>query len=131
VVEFPLGNRLARSELTKRRLEVLQALAGLKNVELGIEVEVRNTVRQIGIGINRVKATRKARELAVEKLKAEEKKFEVGISTGFNVMEYQEDLAEAQSNELRAIIDYNKSLVEHDLVRGIINEVNQVGFERI
>lgn len=131
VVEFPLGNRLARSELTKRRLEVLQALAGLKNVELGIEVEVRNAVRQIGIGINRVKATRKARELAVEKLKAEEKKFEVGISTGFNVMEYQEDLAEAQSNELRAITDYNKSLVEHDLVRGIINEVNQVGFERI
>ncbi len=130
VVEYPLGNRLARSELTKRRLEVLQGLASLKNLEVGIEVEVRNAVRQVGIDVNRVRATRKARELAVEKLRAEEKKFEVGISTAFNVLEFQEDLAQAQRNELRAITDYNESLVQLDLVRGVINEVNLIGFER-
>ncbi len=77
-----------------------------------------------------MRATRKARELAVEKLRAEEKKFEVGISTAFNVLEFQEDLAQAQRNELRAITDYNESLVQLDLVRGVINEVNLIGFER-
>ena len=39
----------------------------------------------------------------------EEKKFEVGLSTSFNVLEFQEDLAEEQSNEIKAIIDYKKS----------------------
>jgi outer membrane protein len=42
-------------------------------------------------------------------LNAEEKKFEVGLSTSFNVLEFQEDLAEEQSNAIKAIIDYNKS----------------------
>ena len=49
------------------------------------------------------------RKLAEEKLSAEEKKFEVGLSTSFNVLEFQEDLAEQQSNEIKAIIDYKKS----------------------
>jgi len=41
----------------------------------------------------------------------EEKKFEVGLSTSFNVLEFQEDLAEAQSNEIKAVVDYNQSRV--------------------
>ena len=49
------------------------------------------------------------KKLAEEKLSAEEKKFEVGLSTSFNVLEFQEDLAEEQSNEIRTIIDYKKS----------------------
>ncbi len=49
--------------------------------------------------------------MAEEKLSAEEKKFEVGLSTSFNVLEFQTDLAEEQSNELEAIVDYKKSRV--------------------
>jgi len=59
-----------------------------------------------------VQATRVARRLAEEKLSAEEKKFEVGLSTSFNVLEFQEDLAEEQSKEIKAIIDYNKSRIK-------------------
>ena len=49
--------------------------------------------------------------LGLQKLKAEEKKFRVGLSTSFNVLEFQEDLAEMQRNELKAIIDFNKSKI--------------------
>ena len=62
--------------------------------------------------VKRVQATRVARKLAEEKLSAEEKKFEVGLSTSFNVIEFQEDLAEEQSKEIKAIIDYNKSRIK-------------------
>ena len=51
-----------------------------------------------------------------DKLKAEQKKFEVGLSTSFNVLEFQEDLAREQSNEIKAIIDYNKSIVKFQQV---------------
>jgi outer membrane protein TolC len=108
-MSYPIGNRSARSRLAASKLEVAQALLDIKDLEKQITVEVREAVRQIKTDIKRVQATRVARKLAEEKLSAEEKKFEVGLSTSFNILEFQEDLAEEQSKELKAIIDYNKS----------------------
>ena len=45
-------------------------------------------------------------------LEAEQSKFEVGMSTNYFVVQAQRDLADAQNNELRAILNYRKSLVE-------------------
>ncbi len=115
-LSYPLGNRAAKSKLAAKRLEVAQLLLDIKELEKNIVVEVREAHRQIKTDIKRVQATRVARKLAEEKLNAEEKKFKVGLSTSFNVLEFQEDLAEEQSNEIKAVIDYNKSL----------NRLNQV-----
>ena len=108
-LSYPIGNRAAKSKLTSKRLEVAQLLLDIKDLEQNIVVEVREAHRQIETDIKRVQATRIARNLAEEKLIAEDKKFEVGLSTSFNVLEFQEDLAEEQSNEIKALIDYNKS----------------------
>ena len=115
-LSYPLGNRAAKSKLAIKRLEVAQLLLDIKDLEKTIVVEVREAHRQIKTDIKRVQATRVGRKLAEEKLNAEEKKFKVGLSTSFNVLEFQEDLAEEQSNEIKAVIDYNKSL----------NRLNQV-----
>ncbi len=106
---YPIGNRAAKSRVTQSRLTVAQTLLDLKDLEKKIVLEVREAARQIRTEIKRVHATRAARRLAEEQLNAEEKKFEVGLSTSFNVLEFQEDLAEAQSNEIQSLIDYNKS----------------------
>ena len=108
-LSYPIGNRAAKSRLASKRLEVAQFLLDIKDLENTIVVEVREAYRQIKTDIKRVQAARIASKLAQEKLNAEEKKFEVGLSTSFNVLEFQEDLAEEQSNEIKAIIDYNKS----------------------
>jgi outer membrane protein TolC len=108
-LSYPLGNRAAKSRLAAKRLEVAQLLLDIKDLERKIVVEVREAHRQIQTDIKRVQASRVAQKLAEEKLSAEEKKFEVGLSTSFNVLEFQEDLAEQQSKAIKAIIDYNKS----------------------
>jgi outer membrane protein TolC len=108
-LSYPLGNRAAKSKLTAKRLEVAQLLLDIKGLERTIALEVREAYRQIKTDIKRVHAARIARQFAEEKLSAEEKKFEVGLSTSFNVLEFQEDLAEEQSNEIKATIDYKKS----------------------
>ena len=108
-MSYPIGNRAAKSRLAAKRLEVAQLLLDIKDLEQNIVVEVREAHRQIETDIKRVQATRVAQKLAEEKLNAEDKKFEVGLSTSFNVLEFQEDLAEEQSNAIKAVIDYNKS----------------------
>jgi outer membrane protein len=62
--------------------------------------------------VERVQASQAAREFAQKTLEAEQSKFEVGMSTNYNVILTQRDLATAQSNELQSVLNYRKSLVE-------------------
>jgi outer membrane protein len=117
-LSYPLGNRSAKSKLNSSRLKSHQAILDIKNLERSIIVDVREAVRQIETDIKRIKAAKIARQLGEEKLAAEEKKFEVGLSTSFNVLEFQEDLAENQIQEIQAIIDYKKSKIKLNKVIG-------------
>ena len=124
-VKYPLGNRAAKSRLSASRLEVSQLLLDIKDKERSIIVEVREAVRQINTDIKRVHAARVSRKLAEEKLNAEEKKFEVGLSTSFQVLEFQTDLAEQQTRELKAVIDYNKSHINlRKVIASTLDEYN-------
>jgi outer membrane protein TolC len=117
-LSYPLGNRSAKSKLTASRLRTHQSILDIKKLERSIIVEVREAVRQIQTNIQRISAAKISRQLGEEKLAAEEKKFEVGLSTSFNVLEFQEDLAENQSQEIEAIIDYKKSKINLNRVLG-------------
>ena len=110
--KYPLGNRDAKSRLAVSKLETAQLLMDIKDLEKTIVVEVREASRQINTDKKRVQAARIARRLAKEKLIAEEKKFEVGLSTSFEVLQFQTDLAEEQSKELKSVIDFNKSNIK-------------------
>ena len=110
-LSYPLGNRSAKSQLTASRLKKAQLLLSIKNLEKDIIVEARQAVRQIRTDAKRIQASKVAEKLAEERLKTEEKKFRVGLSTSFNVLEFQEDLAEKQRNELEAVIGFNKSKI--------------------
>lgn len=109
--EYPLGNRATKSQLIRRRLERQQIELRLADIEKNIALEVREAIRQVETDFKRIKTTRVARRLAEKKLEAEQAKFEVGISTTKDVLDFQVDLAFARSRESRALIDYNKSLV--------------------
>ena len=78
---------------------------------------MRDAARQVQTNQKRVDSARAARELAERRLEAEEKKFAAGIQTSFFVFQAQRDLAQARTNEIRAIADYNKSLVDFEAVQ--------------
>ncbi|MBI4683420.1 MAG: TolC family protein, partial [Nitrospirae bacterium] len=52
-----------------------------------------------------------------------------GLSTSHNVLDFQEDLAEARSREISAVIAYNKSLIEFSRVRGTILEEEGISLD--
>ena len=60
----------------------------------------------------RIEATRKAREYAEAALSAEQKKLENGKSTSFVVLSLQRDLTAARSDEISAVVQYNRSLAQ-------------------
>ncbi len=110
VLSYPLGNRSAWSTYNKRQLEGKNAEASLVNVRQQIIVGVKEAVRRVQTDFKRIETTRSARIMAEKQLQAEQERLKVGLSTTRFVLDFQRDLATAQGNELRAIVDYNKSL---------------------
>jgi outer membrane protein len=116
---YPLGTSTARANLERAKLTYQQSGIQLKNLEMQIAAQVRNVARQVQANQKRVESARAARELAEEKLAAEEKKFAAGIRETFFVFQAQRDLASARTAEVRAISDYNKSLVDFEAVQEV------------
>jgi outer membrane protein TolC len=110
VLSYPLGNRSAWSTYNKRQLEAKNAEVSLMNVRQQIIVGVREAVRRVQTDFKRIETTRSARIMAEKQLQAEQERLKVGLSTTRFVLDFQRDLATAQGNELRATVDYNKSL---------------------
>ena len=109
---YPLGTSFQQASVARARVQLAQVQAQVKQIELQVATDVTNAVINVQSGVERVQAAQAARELAQKTLEAEQSKFEVGMSTNYNVILTQRDLATAQANELQAILNYRKSLVE-------------------
>ncbi len=116
-VSYPILNRSAKANAARARLSKEQSLASLVRLELQVAAEVRTAARNVEANYKRTESTRAARVLQERRLDAEEKKFAAGMSTNFLVTQAQRDLADANVAEIRAILDYRKSLIEFDRVQ--------------
>ncbi|MGE3841632.1 MAG: TolC family protein [Vicinamibacterales bacterium] len=116
-VSYPIGRSSADVNLARTGLEQRQAQLQLEQIDLQIATQVRTIGRKVGTNIKRIDATRAARLLAERRLDAEQRKFGVGTSTSFLVFQAQRELAAARVNELKALLDYNKSLADFEAVQ--------------
>ena len=119
-MEITLGPRAQRVLIDKRQLELRQARVDQRQLMVAIGQQIRQAVRNIRTTIQRVEVTRSATTLARTQLEAEQEKFRLGLSTSFNVLEFQEDLTNALSNETRALSDYNVALAHLDQLTGMM-----------
>ena len=116
-MSYPLGQNSDKAEYARARLQLQQTEVQIRQIELQIATEVTNAALQIDAIQERIDASIAARELADEQLRAEESKFDVGQSTNYFVVQAQRDLSTAQDTELRAILDYQKALIEFERVQ--------------
>jgi outer membrane protein len=114
---YPLGNATQKVALTRNRLAYQQQELSLRSSELGVATEVRTVARSVNTNRKRVESTTSARVFSERQLDAARKKFAVGLAQSIDVLIAQRDLATARFNELSAIIDYVKSLVDFEAVQ--------------
>ena len=106
-LSIPLSNFTTRADYVRARMELEKSQLELENIEKQIFLDVKNAVRDIETNAKRVQAYRLARELAEQRLEAEVKKLNVGLTTNYFVLQYQEELEREGSLELKSLIDYN------------------------
>ncbi len=123
---LPLRNRSAqaghaRALLVQRQMETVTQQ--LRNAAL---LDVRNTYIALTQGRARVAAASKARELQQQTFDAEQKRYQLGASTVFLVIQTQRDLITAQGTEIRALADLEEAKANYERAVGRTLEVNHV-----
>ena len=114
--------------MTQSQLNLKQTLLLLKKTESTIYSEVKQIVMDLETNLKIVEANRISKELAEQKLVAEQKKLAVGLSTNYLVLQYQRDFSNALIAELKSLIDYNLALSRVNKVLGTTLEKHHIEF---
>lgn len=119
-VEVPIGNEAAESQVRRALLTRLQRLATREQRTAQITQEVLNAIDQIEANWQRLLAARQRAVLAGRNLAAEQRQFGLGMRTSTEVLDAQARLADAQSAEVRAIVDYQIAQVDLAFATGTV-----------
>ena len=123
---IPLRNRTAKANLAVAEIQKSQLDASYRSQGQSVEMDVRNAAQAVDTAQKRVVASRLARESAEQQLAGEQKLYEVGRSTTFLLLQRQNELTTARTNELQAQTDYNKALADLQRATSATLRINNV-----
>jgi outer membrane protein TolC len=128
-LNIPLRNRAAQSDYVTTALGMRQDELTLQKAENQVRVDVQNAVIGLRQARVRYESSVKARILQQQTLDADKKKYTLGASTVFLVVQDQQTLAAAQSTEQQALANYSHARISFDLAMGTTLDVNHISVD--
>lgn len=128
-LSIPLRNRAAQAQVINDELTLRQQQLGLQRLENQIRVDVQNALIALTQARASYQSATKQRILQAQTLDAEQKKLALGASTIYNVIQDQQALTAAESNEVAARSAYVRARVELDRSTGQILTNNNISLD--
>jgi outer membrane protein TolC len=125
-----IGNRQAQADYAIDELQYRQSQLSAGRDRNQVAVDVSNSVVALRQARARYEAAHANLTLQQQLLDGEQKKFNLGESTSFNVIQQQRDLAAAKASELAAIVSYQSARINLDSITGTIIETNGVTLDQ-
>jgi outer membrane protein len=116
---YPLFMRAAKANYARAQLQLQQSIAQLQAQELNVAAQVTNAGLAVENSYKQYLAAQKAREAAERNAEAEQTRFDVGMSTNYNVVQAQTNLTQQRLAELRAMIAYINALAEFERLQRV------------
>ncbi len=129
-IEIPIANAQARADYSKASIDVEQSNLGLRKLEESVSLEIKTAVSNLETDLKSIEATRIARELAEENVRNQKARYDVGLATTKDLLDFQDKLTQARFSEVEALTKYNIDLAEMRRVEGSILEARNVIVER-
>jgi len=121
-LEYPIYNRDARARHRRSVLNREQAEKALDNLNQLVELDIRTAYIEIQRTKEQITASAATLKFQEETLRIETEKFRVGRSTNFLVSQAQRDALLARINEVEAIVNYFKALIDFYRLEGTLLE---------
>ena len=123
---WPFGNRARLNQLHRARLQLAKESATLDNLKEQVTEEVLRAYRTVDFTYALIGIRGNQRDAAERLLVARQAEFDEGRVTTDLLLEAQADLANAERDELLAIVTYNISLIDLELVQGTLLRHNNI-----
>jgi outer membrane protein TolC len=123
---LPVRNRAAQADSATALLNQRQQEAKYRQLQNAVFLSVRNAQITLAQGRGQVAAAEKARSLAQQTLDDEQKKYQLGASTSYQVVLRERDLTQAQGTELRARISLLEAELNFNQAMGRTLDVNRI-----
>src|SRR5580658_5769486 len=121
-----LRNRSAQADSARAQVDERQLQVQYRQTENTIVINVRNAIITLQQDRSQVTAAEKARNLAQQTLDAEQKKYQLGSSTSYQVVLRSRDLTLAQGTAIRAQANLAEALVNFNQAMGRTLEVQHI-----
>lgn len=128
-MEVPISNELREARLRRAVQERLQRLETRQLRAMTVRREILDAVDQLALHWNRILAARQNVLIAGKNYDAELKQFNEGLRTMTEVLETLTRLGEAQSREVRAIVDYQVAQIDLAFATGTTLGYGRVALE--
>ena len=114
----PLWDRSPKLALMNARAAVARAERGLRELRQSLAIAVRQAVYSVEVGLRQIELAREARRLTEEKLEIERSKLRQGLSSTFQLSQFEQELTGAQDAEIGALAAYENALLALDRTLG-------------
>jgi outer membrane protein len=128
-LNVPIRNRQAQANQIRSELEYRQNELLFQQQKNQINLQVRNAAYALQQARAGVDSARAARDYAQQSLEAEQKKYALGASTSYLVLQQQSNKTQAASNYVAALSTYEKARVALDQVTASSLERNGISME--
>lgn len=117
-LQIPIRNRTEQADSARALFEQRQLQTQLQQEKNTIGQDVRNAEIAITQAKAQINATIKAVDLARQTLEADQKKFQLGETTTFQLIQDQRDLTTAEGNEAKAFQTFSAALTQFSQATG-------------
>jgi len=124
---YPIQNRTAKAQSAIAEVNYERGQTEYQNLELSVVTEVRRVARALEAAAESVDSARVNRRLQERNYEAEQKRYDNGMSTSFQVLRIQDDLTLARSQFVDAVAAYRRALALHYQSLGTL--ITQSGVE--
>jgi outer membrane protein TolC len=128
-INIPLRNRSAQAQMQQQTFQLRQAELQYQAQTNQIRADVQNAQVNIETARERYKAAQEARVLQEQTLDNEQKKLQLGASTVFQVIQTQQNLANARQQEVTAQVAYASAKLQMDVATGNLMEKYNIVFD--
>ena len=128
-VTLPVRNRIAEADLARDELQLRQSQIRQRQLLNQARLQVEDALIAMRRARASYEAATQARVLQEKSLEAEQAKFEVGASTSFFVIQYENLLAQSKSTEVAAKSAYVKARAALQFATGGILDANQISLD--
>jgi len=127
---IPLDNAAAKAEYAQAKINSETARLSLRQVEENVTLQITQSVNNLKAYLKAIEATRVARELAQENVKNQQARYDVGLATTKDLIDFTERLTEAERSEIESLTNYNIELAQLRLAEGTLLDSRNVHLDR-